>query len=294
MSLPSRLLLSLLTCLLSVASVHPEAAFAAEKPSEPAPAQADAKSATPAVEEPTFPERELSDTEMLGMLKLLDDRQANSGDYKSMALIKQVEQGKDDLLYQAVIYRRDADDKLMILFLAPKTEAGKGYLRIEKNLWFYDSQTGKWERRTERERIGGTDSNRQDFDESRLAEEYTSAYVGLEKLGNFQVHHLKLSSKPGLDVAYPTLEIWVDTKTSNILKRQEFALSGRLMRTTFYPQWERVWSNSKGGMVYYPKRILIFDEVVKGNKTEVQMQEIDLNALDESLFTKAWLEGKSR
>ena len=34
---------------------------------------------------------------------------------------------------------------------------------------------GKWERRTERERIAGTDSRRADFDESRLAEEYEPA-----------------------------------------------------------------------------------------------------------------------
>ena len=34
-----------------------------------------------------------------------------------------------------LVYRRDADDKLMILFTKPKGEAGKGYLRLDKNLW---------------------------------------------------------------------------------------------------------------------------------------------------------------
>ena len=46
----------------------------------------------------------------------------------------------------------------MILFTKPKASQGKGYLRLDKNLWFYDPSVGKWERRTERERIGGTDS----------------------------------------------------------------------------------------------------------------------------------------
>ena len=60
----------------------------------------------------------------------------------------------------------------MFLFLKPKASQGQGYLRLDKNLWFYDPSVGKWERRTERERIGGTNSRRSDFDESRLAEEY--------------------------------------------------------------------------------------------------------------------------
>jgi hypothetical protein len=116
--------------------------------------------------------------EMVGTLQTIDDRQTNNGDYTSLVFIEQKESGKADLVYQAVVYRRDADDKLVILFVKPQAEAGKGYLRIDDNLFFYDPTVGKWERRTERERIGGTGSNRQDFDESRLAIEYTPRSSG--------------------------------------------------------------------------------------------------------------------
>src|SRR4051812_24921085 len=168
----------------------------------------------------------LTKPQMLDVLKVIDDRQRNGGDYKSSVYIEQKEKDKNDLVYEAVVYRRDVSDKLMILFTQPKAEAGKGYLRIEKNLWSYDPTVGKWERRTERERIGGTDSRRADFDESRLAEEYEPTFVGDEKLGKFAVWHLKLEVKPGVDVAYPVVHLWVDQGTSNILKRQEYALSG--------------------------------------------------------------------
>ena len=87
----------------------------------------------------------------------------NSGDYKAIIFMEQKEKGKNDLIYEMVVYRRDDDDKLMILFLKPKSEAGKGYLRLDKNLFMYDPTVGKWERRTERDRIGGTGSNRKDF-----------------------------------------------------------------------------------------------------------------------------------
>jgi outer membrane lipoprotein-sorting protein len=236
----------------------------------------------------------LSEAEMVQLLGVIDDRQRNSGDYKSLVFIEQKERDKSDLLYEAVVYRRDEDDKLAILFLKPKSEAGQGYLRIDKNLFFYDPTVGKWERRTERERIGGTGSNRNDFDESRLAEEYTPKYVGAEKLGKYDVHHLELTAKEGADVAYPVLQMWVDVATSNILKRQDYALSGRLMRTTFYPGWNKVFSESKKAEIYYPKEIRVFDEVEKGKSTTVVLRQVDLRALDPNIITKAWLEAKSR
>jgi negative regulator of sigma E activity len=232
--------------------------------------------------------------EMKKMLQTVDDRQRNSGDYKSLVYIEQKEQGKSDLVYQAVIYRRDESDKLVILFTKPQAEAGKGYLRVDKNLFMYDPSVGRWERRTERERIGGTSSQRADFDESRLAEEYDATYVAEEKLGQYSAHHLKLTVKSGIDVAYPVIELWIDKASVNILKRQEYALSGKLMRTSLYPSWVKQFSPSKGADVYTPKEIRIFDEVEKGKDTTIVLQSVDLNSLDDTIFTKAWLESKSR
>jgi len=227
-------------------------------------------------------------------IKAVDESQRNSGDYKALWHLEQREKDKEVVVSQAVIYRRDADDKLMILFVQPRAEAGKGYLRLDKNMFFYDPTVGKWERRTERERIGGTDSRRSDFDESRLHEEYTATFVGDEKLGKYSAHRIKLAVKPGVDVAYPVIELWVDTATGNVLKRQEFALSGKLMRSIFYPKWRKMFSKSKNADVYMPDEILVFDEVEKENKTQVKLINADLSSLDANIFTKAWLESKSR
>ena len=231
---------------------------------------------------------------MKALLDELDDRQRNSGDYKALMFMEQKEKGKSDLVYEMVIYRRDEDDKLMILFLKPKSEAGKGYLRLDKNLFMYDPSIGKWDRRTERERIGGTNSQRSDFDESRLAEEFDPQYLGEEKLGKFTTHHLKLKAKPEADVAYPVVEMWIDQATSNILKQQEFAVSGRLMRTSYYPKWGKLFSESKGEEIFFPKEIRIFDELEKGKSTTIVMLKVDLAPLPANIFTKAWLESKSR
>lgn len=236
----------------------------------------------------------LDAAEMKKTLEVIDDRQRNGGDYKSLVYLEQKEKDKADTVREALVYRRDADDKLMILFTKPKGEAGKGYLRLDKNLWSYDPNVGKWERRTERERIAGTDSRRADFDESRLAEEYDATYEGEEALGKFQVHKMSLKARPNIDVAYPVIKLWVDKDTTNVLKRQEFALSGRLMRTLYYPKWQKLFSESKGADVWYPQEIRIYDEVEKSNSTVILIKSVDLRSLEANIFTKAWLESKSR
>ncbi len=237
---------------------------------------------------------ELSKEEMVKLLQEVDDRQRNSGDYKALAYIEQKEKDKADIVREMLVYRRDADDKLMLLFTKPKSEEGKGYLRIDKNLWSYDPNTGRWERTTERERIGGTNSRRSDFDESRLAIEFDPKFEGEEKLGKYETVKLKLTVKEGVDTAYPVIELWLDKKDHNILKRQEFALSGRLMRTAYYPKWNKLHSESKGADVWFPAEIRIYDEVEKANSTVVLLNKVDLTKLETNMFTKAWMESKSR
>jgi outer membrane lipoprotein-sorting protein len=243
---------------------------------------------------PSAAAAELSKPEMVDLLKAVDLRQNSSGDYRSLIYMVQKEKDKVDVAYQAQVLRRSKDQKFIILFLQPKTSEGQGYLRVDSNLWFYDPSVGRWERRTERERIGGTNSRRSDFDESRLAIEYEPTWVGEGKLGKYDTVQLKLTGKEGIDLAFPVIQLWVDKDNKNILKRQEYALSGRLMRTSYYPKWAKTFSESKGDDVWYAQEILFFDEIEKQNSTHIVVKTVDLKALPDNVFTKAWLEEKSR
>ena len=228
------------------------------------------------------------------VVKTVDERQRNQGDWKALCYLEAKEKGKTDQVSELLVFRRDEEDKQMFLFTKPKAEAGKGYLRLEKNLWMYDPATGRWERRTERERIGGSDTRRGDLDESKLAEEYDAKLEGTEKLGVYETWKITLTVKPGVDVAFPVVRLWLDQATLNILKRQEVALSGKLMRTAYYPRWKKVFSPSKKADVWFPEEMRFFDEIEKGNSTLVLIKEIDLRPLEANLFTKAWLEARSR
>jgi hypothetical protein len=239
-------------------------------------------------------EEKLSDAEALKLVETIDERQSNSGDFKGTCYIKETEKDREPRLLQATYFRRDKDKKILILITKPKQEAGKGYLKIDKNLWMFDPGSGKWERRTERERIGGTNTRRSDLDESRLAQEYNVKWIGNDSIGQYKAHRLELSAKEGVDVAYPKLKILVDKASGNTLKMEEYALSGKLMRSSFYPQWSKEFSKSKGADVWVPKEIRVFDELEKGRTTTILIKETDFASLPDSTFTKAWVESQSR
>ena len=236
----------------------------------------------------------LSKAELIDILKAVDQRQSNQGDWRSLVYMEQKEKDKVDVAYEALVFRRSQDQKFIILFTKPKASQGQGYLRIDKNLWYYDPSVGKWERRTERERIGGTNSRRSDLDESRLAEEYEPEDLGQEKLGTYTAQVMKLTGKPNIDLAFPVIRLWVDKETKNVLKRQEFALSGRLLRTAYYPRWKKSYSESKKADTWYPEEMRFYDEVEKANSTLILVKSVDMRPLEPNLFTKAWLESKSR
>ena len=236
----------------------------------------------------------LSKAELIDILKAVDQRQSNQGDWRSLVYMEQKEKDKVDVAYEALVFRRSQDQKFIILFTKPKASQGQGYLRIDKNLWYYDPSVGKWERRTERERIGGTNSRRSDLDESRLAEEYEPEDLGQEKLGTYTAQVMKLTGKPNIDLAFPVIRLWVDKETKNVLKRQEFALSGRLLRTAYYPRWKKSYSESKKADTWYPEEMRFYDEVEKANSTLILVKSVDTRSLEANLFTKAWLESKSR
>jgi hypothetical protein len=105
---------------------------------------------------------------------------------------------------------------------------------------------------------------------------------------------MTLHGKPGIDLAFPVIKLWVDKDTKNVLKRQEFALSGKLLRTSYYPKWQKIYSESRKAEIWYPQELRFYDEVEKENSTLILIKSVDLKPLEANLFTKAWLESKSR
>jgi len=241
---------------------------------------------------PAFAEKTMSQEAVDALMVELDRKTRFEGDYKAVAMAHSKDREKGETVQQMAIYRRDADKRLMLLFLEPKSDAGKGYLMIEKNFFSYEPSTGSWTRVSD-ERVGGSALSRGNFDGFNFSERYNGEFVAYEKLGQYETARVRLTAKEGADADEDIVELWVETKDNNVLKQQDFALSGRLLRTTYRTNYKQ-FSDGEGNVQFVPMKSIVKDEVEVGNQTTMVIQQIDTAPLSANIFTKAWLESKSR
>lgn len=184
-------------------------------------------------------------------------------------------------------YRRDVDDKFLMLFVEPITQRGQGYLRIDESLWFYDPESRKFSHTSMKEQFAESDANNSDFGESTFAEDYRVVGVNEGRLGKFEVYIMRLEATHN-EVTYPEEKIWVTRENSLVLKTEDYSANGRLMRTSYLPTYARV------GGKFMPTKMIFVDNLIAGKKTQITITELSVDPLPDTLFTKAYVERVNR
>jgi len=217
------------------------------------------------------------------------DRQTSFRDVDFSALLSVIHEDPEDGVDKSVVqqFRRDGQDKFVMLFLEPAVKKGQGYLRVDDNLWFYDPESRKFSHTSMKEQFGGTEAKNSDFGVSRLAEDYDLLSLAEDNLGPHPVYVLDLRAKSD-EVTYSRRLVWVTRDRYLVLKSQDYSETGRLLRTSLYPSYARV-----GGR-YVPSKLIFIDELVQGRKTSLSLSQVSLAPLPDSVFTKAYLERVNR
>ena len=194
----------------------------------------------------------------------------------------------------SIYYRRDKDDAFLIVMLAPETDKGNGYLRIDDNFWMYRRNTRTFAHINRDESIGGTNAKGSDFERRKLPELYEGVKDNDGKdiltktmLGKIPVYRFEVKAKVN-DVDYPKKTYWIREDNFLVLKEQDYSSSNTLMLTAYFRKYTTV--NER----FIPVEHLYIDEFEKGNKTIVEITNISTDKLDDSLFTKAYLENLSK
>ena len=195
------------------------------------------------------------------------------------------EEGVDKRVVQQ--FRRDHDDKFLMLIREPEVQKGQGYLLIDENLWFYDPESRKFSHTSMKENFQNTDAKNSDFRKSSLVDDYEVTEYSEGKLGRYDVYILDLEAVHN-EVTYPFMKIWVTKEPNLVLKAEEYSLTKRLMRTSFFPHYAKI------GSVYTPDRIIFVDELVEGKKTQISIKDISLDDLPDTVFTKSYMERVNR
>ncbi len=204
-------------------------------------------------------------------------------DFSAVYTIISERPGEEREVTQARLFRRDLNDQFLILILQPEVQRGQGYLQVDENVWFYDPESRKFERTTIRENIQNSDAQNADLDRSSFSTDYTVQSWQEGTLGNFEVYVVDLEATSS-DVAYDQVRLWIRRDQTIVLKEEDFSVNGRLMRTVFYPRYERV------GNKIIPKQVLIVDELNDGERTQLTMTDATTQTIPDSVFSKAYLE----
>lgn len=192
------------------------------------------------------------------------------------------EEGKD--ITKARIFRRDSKDKFVLIILQPEVQKGQGYLKIDDNVWFYDPESRKFAHSSMKENLQDSDAKNSDFTQSSLVDDYKIVSTdSSSSLGRYDVHIIELEATNN-EVSYPGMKLWISKENNLILKSEEYSLSGRLLRSSYYPKYKKVEGR------YIPSKMLFIDELRKGEKTQVNLDDISLEDLPDSVFTKQYLE----
>ena len=185
------------------------------------------------------------------------------------------------------MFRRDDDDKFLLLFERPEVQLGQGYLNIEDGLWFYDPESRQFTFTSLDESFGGSDARNSDFQASSLASDYDVVSAEEAKLGNFDVWILQLEATND-EVTYPFRKVWVNKEPNLILKSEDYSLTERLLRTSYFPSY------AKAGDSFVADQQLFVDALVENKQTQITLEDISTNTIPDNVFTKAYVERVNR
>lgn len=229
-----------------------------------------------------------AEADIAGILKAID-RQSNFQQTDVSAVMTMITQDPEKGREKTVVrqFRRDSEDKFLILIEEPEVKKGQGYLRDGDNLWFYDPESRKFSHTSLKETFQESDARQSDFSQSSLAEDYRIVSYKSAALGKYGVYVIDLEALND-EVTYPYLKVWVTKETHLMLKVESYSLTKRLMRTALYPRYAKV------GDSIIPKQMVFIDELVDGKKTQIALTEISLEPLPDNVFTKSFVERVNR
>lgn len=228
------------------------------------------------------------------MMKAIDSQMEVGRDFTAKVSLTQKKLNQGTKLMEMIYYRRDEDDSFLIIMTKPEVEKGNGYLKFEDHFWMYRRNTRTFQHISRDESIGGSDASADDFEKRKLMELYKpeldekgKELFSEDMLGKVPVFRFRLIAKVE-DVKYPAVLFWVRKNHYLPLKEQSFSLSGALMETSYYLKYTRI----KGKFVFI--KGLFIDEFENQNKTFVEISNISTEKIDDSVFTKAYLENLSK
>lgn len=193
--------------------------------------------------------------------------------------------GNPKRVAQFQCFMRSESDRFCMVQLAPEAEKGHGYLQQGDNLWQYNPVSKSFSHSSLKRNIGDSNIKAEDLRKKvTFRDEWTITDISEGKLGKIDVYVVKIKLNKGFDRSYPVNVLYIDKKSSLILKIGYYGASERLMRTSYYLKYTDI-----RGM-FFPVQEIFVNELVKGEKSTIVFSDFSFKSIPDVVFTKAYLE----
>lgn len=192
-----------------------------------------------------------------------------------------------------LMFRRDAENKFVILWVGPDSKKGKGYLKVDNSIWLYDPKDSRFTASNVRNRLSDNTIRISDLEPLRLQNDYsvTNTEENIQ-LGAYNTTLLSLEAVTETD--FPKRNIWID-ENNLIRKIEDYSLSGELLRTAVIAEYTAL------GNKYAIKKVIFVDHL-KGaeidgrftnERTTIDISRHSDKELPQMIYTKSFLERNS-
>ncbi|MCR5047211.1 MAG: outer membrane lipoprotein-sorting protein [Treponema sp.] len=242
--------------------------------------------------------QKISTAEANALLKKVDAATGYYGvDFTGEYVLVQEKPGQGSSITSAIMYRRDSKSMCTIRITGPDADKGKGYVQFDKNIWFYDPSNRQFTFTAPKDKFQDTNVNNSDLRPQHYSENYdieSAEYVTLGKL-NCICFTLNASKKLLNDVDYPALKLWVTKDDFLTRKREDYSLSGQLLRVTAIPSYQKVDGRSVPSKMVIQDRLrgLKINGKIKYESTQVTVSNVSFQKLGDVVYSKQYLENMS-
>ncbi len=173
------------------------------------------------------------------------------------------------------------NENTIVLTEEPASERGQALLMRGRDLWIFMPSVSQPVRLSLSQRLTGQVANG-DLARANFAGDYAAELSGSETLNGKDCWVLDLSAV-GRGVTYAKVKYWIEKETARPVKAQFYAVSGRLLKTARYENFEEMAGRER------PTRLIIEDAVKAGEYSVLEYNTMTLADLPEHMFTRQYL-----
>ena len=176
--------------------------------------------------------------------------------------------------------------RTLVQTTAPVVDRNQILLMRDRDLWAFLPNLSQPIRLPLSQRLTGQVANG-DLARANFVGDYEPKILRKETLDGEMYNVLQLDAVDRW-VTYRKVLYWVNAKNGRPHKAEFYAISGRLLKTAHYRDFETL-----GGEIR-PTRLIIEDALRKGHRSELEYSDMVLRDLPDKIFTKDYLKKLSR